>query len=60
MIKYGYVYLYFSFITTKYSVSIDFKGKSRKELCSNFTHPKNWEYVLNDPHFRKYLKVDKK
>jgi len=27
---------------------IVFTGKNRKELCSNFTNPKNWEYVLND------------
>jgi predicted TIM-barrel fold metal-dependent hydrolase len=27
---------------------IDVKGKSRKELCSLFTHPKNWEIVMND------------
>lgn len=23
-------------------------GKNQKELCANFTNPKNWEFVLND------------
>ena len=27
---------------------VDFEGKSKKELCSNFTNPKNWEYVMNE------------
>ena len=27
---------------------IDFKGKNIKELCSNFTHPSNYKYVMKD------------
>jgi predicted TIM-barrel fold metal-dependent hydrolase len=31
----------------KYSkIPIDTKGKNKKELCSYFTNPKNWEFVL--------------
>lgn len=27
---------------------IDTKGKNKKELCSNFTHPANYRYVMED------------
>ena len=29
-------------------IPIDFKKNKKKELTSNFTNPKNWEFVLND------------
>lgn len=35
-------------LLSKSKIPIDYKGKKRKELCANFTNPKNWEYVLND------------
>jgi hypothetical protein len=27
---------------------IKFEGKTKKELCANFTYPLTWEYLLND------------
>ena len=35
-------------LLSKSNTPIDPKGKNRKELCSHFTNPTNWEYVLND------------
>lgn len=35
-------------LLSKSKTPIDMKNKKRKELCANFTHPKNWEYVFND------------
>jgi uncharacterized protein len=35
-------------LLSKSKTPVDFKGKNKKELCSNFANPKNWEYVLND------------
>jgi len=29
-------------------IPIDTKGHTKKDLCANFSNPKNWEYVLND------------
>ncbi|MCU0369895.1 MAG: amidohydrolase [Bacteroidales bacterium] len=35
-------------LLSKSKTPIDLKKENRKELCANFTNPKNWEYVLND------------
>ena len=35
-------------LLSKSKVPIDFQCKTRKELCANFTNPKNWIYVMND------------
>nr|WP_321410372.1 amidohydrolase family protein [uncultured Carboxylicivirga sp.] len=35
-------------LLTKSQSPIETKGKKRKELCAMFTHPKNWEQVMND------------
>lgn len=35
-------------LLSKSKTPIDTKGKSDKELCSNFTNPSNWEYVMKD------------
>lgn len=35
-------------LLSKSKTPINVKGKSRKELCSLFTHPMNWEVVMND------------
>jgi len=32
----------------KSRIKIDTRGMSRKEMCSKFTHPLNWEYVMAD------------
>lgn len=32
----------------KSKTPIDFKNKKKKELCSHFTHPKNYKYVMKD------------
>ncbi|MEI7594430.1 MAG: amidohydrolase family protein [Bacteroidota bacterium] len=35
-------------LLSKSKTPIDFKCKTRKELCSNFTNPENWKYVMQD------------
>ncbi|MBS2097451.1 amidohydrolase family protein [Carboxylicivirga linearis] len=35
-------------LLSKSKTPINTKRKKRKELCAYFTHPKNWEYVMND------------
>lgn len=32
----------------KSKIPVDIKKKSKKELCSNFTHPNNYKYVMKD------------
>ncbi|MCK4662353.1 MAG: amidohydrolase family protein [Bacteroidales bacterium] len=35
-------------LLSKSKTHISIKGKKKKELCSHFTHPENYEYVLKD------------